>query len=66
MRTLTRIEIISGPDDLGRYVHFRFWMADYHPGHPDGEHRLAERGQVFRSRLPPRKAGVKVVDLRQP
>jgi hypothetical protein len=43
----TRIEIHSGPDSLGRYSYTLFWMADYHPGHPDGEHRIAERGQCF-------------------
>ncbi len=48
----TRIEIHSGPDSRGRYLHTRFWMADYHPGHPDGEHRRAERGQVFNAPLP--------------
>ena len=41
-----RVEIISGPDRLGRYMWFTYWMAGYHPGHPDGEHRWAERGQV--------------------
>ena len=41
-----RIKIISGPDRLGRYMWFAYWMSDYHPGHPDGEHRWAERGQV--------------------
>ncbi len=48
----TRIEIVSGPDERNRYVHFRNWLADYHPGHPDGENRTAERGQIFHSALP--------------
>ena len=48
----TRIEIHSGPDRQGRYFHTRFWMADYHPGHPDGEYRRAERAQVFNAPLP--------------
>jgi len=47
-----RIEVHSGPDSHGRYVHTRYWMAEYHPGHPDGEYRLTERGQVFHSVLP--------------
>ncbi len=48
----TRVEVHSGPDSRGRYVHTRFWMADYHPGHPGGEHRMAERAQVFNAPLP--------------
>lgn len=47
-----RIEIYNGPDEEGRYSYAMFWVADYHPGHPDGEHRVAERGQVFFSKLP--------------
>ena len=43
----TRIEILSEPDRLGRVHYAKFWMADYHPGDPDGEHRWAERGQHF-------------------
>jgi hypothetical protein len=42
-----RGELYSGPDDRGRYHYALFWMADYHPGHPDGEYRHAERGQHF-------------------
>lgn len=48
----TRVEIFSGPDEQGRYGHFRYWMSDYHPGHPKGEYRTAERGQVHFSALP--------------
>lgn len=50
--TYTRIEIHSGPDERGRYHYTRFWMADYHPGHPDGEYRRAERAQHFHAPLP--------------
>lgn len=42
-----RGEIHSGPDEFGRYQYTIYWMACYHPGHPDGEHRLAERGQEY-------------------
>lgn len=42
-----RLEIYSGPDSHGRYHYALFWMADYHPGHPNGEDRWAERGQHF-------------------
>jgi hypothetical protein len=42
-----RGEIISGPDKMGRYTFFLYWMADYHPGDPQGEYRHAERGQIF-------------------
>ena len=48
----TRIEVVSGPDAMGRYGHFRYWLADYHPGHPDGENRRAERGHIFHAALP--------------
>jgi len=42
-----RIEIYEGPDRRGRFHYALFWWADYHPGHPLGENRLAERGQHF-------------------
>lgn len=42
-----RIEVHTKPDSRGRQQFSKFWMADYHPGHPKGEHRIAERGQVF-------------------
>jgi len=46
--TPTRIEYHdAGPDEQGRRRFTLFWMADYHPGHPLGEYRTAERGQVF-------------------
>jgi len=31
----------SGPDSLGRCVFTLFWLANYHPGDPRGEYRLA-------------------------
>ena len=43
----TRIEYLSRSDQWGRCRFTLFWMADYHPGHPLGENRHAERGQVF-------------------
>ena len=46
-RPKTRIEHHGKSDDLGRCHFTLFWMADYHPGHPDGEHRTAERAQGF-------------------
>ena len=42
-----RGELYSGPDSQGRYHYALFWIADYHPGHPLGEYRRAERGQHF-------------------
>ena len=42
-----RIEIHAGPNRNGAYHFTVFWMADYHPGHPLGENRWAERGQGF-------------------
>jgi len=47
-----RIEIHAGPDERGRYLYTLLWTADYHPGHPLGENRIAERGQVFFAPLP--------------
>lgn len=47
-----RIEVYRGPDSLDRYTYGLFWMANYHPGHPDGEYRWAERAQIFFCRLP--------------
>jgi|SanBayMetagenome_1026888.scaffolds.fasta_scaffold13953_2 hypothetical protein len=34
------------PDKYGRRSFMLYWMADYHPGDPQGEYRRAERGQV--------------------
>lgn len=48
------VEIHSGPDDRGRYSYTLYWMADYHPGHPDGEYGWRERGQCFFGPLPAR------------
>ena len=42
-----RIEYHSLSDDLGRCQFTLYWTADYHPGHPLGEYRTAERGQRF-------------------
>lgn len=37
----------SLPDKDGRCRFTLSWLADYHPGHPLGEHRIAERAQGF-------------------
>lgn len=58
----TRIEILSEPDKDGKTLHFRYWMSDYHPGHPKGEHGWRERGQIFRTILPDKKEYGSVVD----
>ena len=42
-----RIEIYGGPNKHGDYHFALFWVAGYHPGHPLGENRIAERGQHF-------------------
>lgn len=42
-----RVEFVDGPDHKNCSTFFLFWMADYHPGHPDGEHGWRERGQIF-------------------
>lgn len=58
-----RIEYHGKADDEGRCFFTLYWMADYHPGHPDGEYRKAMRGQNFFADprqygfdLPPNKA----------
>ncbi len=51
----SRIEYHSPTNDRGRCTFTLYWMADYHPGHPDGEYRRAERAQWFRD--DPRKHG---------
>ncbi len=43
----TRIEYHSTTDTLNRCHFSLHWMAYYHPGHPDGEYRKAERAQHF-------------------
>jgi hypothetical protein len=57
-----RVEIYEGPDDRGRYSYALFWWADYHPGHPDGEHAHRERGQHFFG-VPP--TGLPITDMRR-
>lgn len=42
-----RIEYHSKSNDSGHCSFSLHWMADYHPGHPLGENRVAERGQQF-------------------
>jgi hypothetical protein len=46
-----RIEVWQGADRDGMCRFTKFWLADYHPGHPQGENRLAERAQAFHARL---------------
>lgn len=48
----TRLEVLTGPNRDGDYSYFVYWMADYHPGHPDGEYRWRERGQIGCGPLP--------------
>ena len=45
--TTTRIEYHGKSDTQGRCSFSLHWMAEYHPGDPQGEYRLAERGQHF-------------------
>jgi len=46
-----RVEVYAGPNRGGEYHYAIFWMADYHPGHPEGEYRIAERGQHYLASL---------------
>lgn len=41
------IDMESGIDDRGRARFTLYWVADYQPGHPDGEQRRVIRGQCF-------------------
>jgi len=52
-RGKNNIEILieSGPDSQGRYSFTIRWMADYHPGHPDGEYRRDWRYQCYHTTL---------------
>ena len=43
----TRIEYHGKTDSYGKCSFTLYWMADYHPGHPDGESGWRERGQCF-------------------
>jgi len=42
-----RGEVYEGPDRFGNYHYAIFWLANYHPGHPDGEYGWRERGQHY-------------------
>jgi hypothetical protein len=54
---MERITIESGPDERGRYHYVLEWVADYHPGHPEGEYGLRWRGQHFFGEIPERFRG---------
>lgn len=41
------IEITSGRNSEGKCAYNLHWLADYHPGHPEGEHRLGIRSQGY-------------------
>jgi hypothetical protein len=58
----TRIEVLEGPDDKGRWTFFVYWMADYHPGHPEGEHVCRERGQIFKTANIAKYQSVKTIE----
>ena len=42
-----RIEYRSKTDKWGRCSFTLYWMADYTPGHPEGEYVRRERAQCF-------------------
>ena len=43
-----RIEMFDNqPDEQGRRRYARHWLADYHPGDPNGEHRRDWRAQHY-------------------
>ena len=41
------IEKLGPTDRHGRCQYAIYGASDYHPGHPDGEHRTDVRGQVY-------------------
>ena len=43
-----RVEYLSLTDKEGKARFFLYWMDNFHIGHPKGEHRYAERGQIFK------------------
>ena len=42
-----RAEYLGLTNKEGKARFFLYWMSDFHIGHPLGEHRKAERGQIF-------------------
>lgn len=54
---MKEIEYLSESDSWGRCHFVLRWWANYHPGDPRGENRLALRGQHFFD--DPRKHGFK-------
>lgn len=44
-----KAEYLSLPDRSGNVRFFLYWMSNFHIGDPKGEHRLAERGQIFKT-----------------
>jgi hypothetical protein len=64
MSNFTRLEIYEGPNKSGEYHYALFWMADYHPGHPEGEYGWRERGQHFLAPLKPEFDKLPTKDLR--
>lgn len=60
---LFRIVYHSGPDEQDRCHFTLYWFADYHPGHPAGEYRHAERAQCFHA--DPRPYGFAMPDEKE-
>lgn len=72
MSILDEVTIIYhwGPDEQGRYEFTVKWWANYHPGHPGGEHAWRQRGQVFFDKPQKiieaaRRAGLKIIEERE-
>ena len=61
----TRAEIYEGPNKHGEYHYALFWMTTYHPGHPDGEYVLRERGQHFLAQFPNWAKSLPTLDKRR-
>jgi hypothetical protein len=35
------------PDSRGKFIYTKYWLCSYFPGHPEGEHMIRYREQVF-------------------
>lgn len=46
-----KLVVNSEPDKDDKSMLTLYWMDDFHPGNPEGEDGLRERGQVFRINL---------------
>ena len=41
------IKLNTLPDKNDKFIYTKYWICSYFPGHPDGEHLIRYREQVF-------------------